>query len=96
MVDFDCDALCVGKAFNFTLFVTGSIGPRNFWRRESERLLFPILDRYDGIDAIFLILTAAYVSRKPPYNYVEERGARGGEREQDLEEACGCISSKVE
>lgn len=96
MVDFDCDARCVGKAFSFTLFVTSSIGPRNFRRCESEmRLLFPVLDRYDGIEAIFLIWTAAYVSRKAPYNYIEERGASDGEREQDLEEACECISSKL-
>ena len=82
MVDFNCDTRCVRMAFIFTLFVTSSIGPRSFRRCESEmRLLFPILDKYDGIDALFLIFSAAYVLRKPPYNYIEERGAGGGERE---------------
>ena len=88
MVDFDCDARCVRKAFSLTLFVTSTIGPRDFRRLESGmRLLFPILDGYDRIDDVFLILTAAYVSRNTPYHYVKERGASGSEREQDLEEA---------
>ena len=88
MVDFDCDIRCVRKAFNLTLFVTSSIGPRDFRRGETwMRLLFPILDGYDGIDDSFLVLPAAYVSRNTPHKYIKERGASGSKRKQDLEEA---------
>ena len=84
MVDFDCDAVCVRKAFNSTSSVMSGI-ERNLWHCESEiRWLLPILDRCDGADAIFLILTTADVSRKPSYEYIEERHASGGKREQDL------------
>ena len=95
MVDFDCDARCVREAFNFTVFVTSSIGPRNFRRFVSKmRFLSPILGIYDGIDAIVRDLGCDL--RKPAYKDIEKRGGSGGEGEQDLEEACGSVSSKVD